>query len=363
MGETIRIKENGTPKTFNVNAIKTDLSGGGTCLWVPKSDYPVDSEYLNENGTYLASDKNLKGFSSVSVNCQPNYVVGNRDGVPYHVYNQNGNLSYEELPVEIRVTKLPDKSVYKEDERIDYTGIEVTAYKQNGEKWTNNRYNKGIIPVGELYSSSVRAKNLDGHYAFGDATGIDGEIGILSKSFRISKEFYIYLYSPNVIYYGNRVRSKIRVITTCGNNTIASGWVLREKNPEADGYISKCRIIIASDNRADIENHCKILFKRDVQDIDYPDNQWRTVVDEETTITAQNYTAGGRTVWFYFYRKTLGDHEIVDATGFNTQNDIPVTPIRIAWSLVYGERGCIIRWPRYPDHKILETFVPIEIEK
>lgn len=150
MGNIIRIKEGGLPKAFDAAKLRTNLQGGGNCLWIPKESVPVASKFINENGTYLAAAEGLHGFSSLNVSSQPDYVVGNKGGKTYHVHKggTTGNeLIYDELPEYIRITKIPS---IEEIQAEDYRNLEVKAYKENGDIWENREYPSGIIPINEL---------------------------------------------------------------------------------------------------------------------------------------------------------------------------------------------------------------------
>ena len=59
----------------------------------------------------------------------------------------------DELPDEIRIMHVPDKTSYKDGEAIDLDGIVVQAYK-NGSVWQNKKYINGYIPAHELDANS-----------------------------------------------------------------------------------------------------------------------------------------------------------------------------------------------------------------
>lgn len=75
MSKRIRIKEEGENKNFTASKLKTNLQGGGTCLWVPQDeagDYAnLSNKTITANGTYNASSDNVDGFSKVTVNVPP----------------------------------------------------------------------------------------------------------------------------------------------------------------------------------------------------------------------------------------------------------------------------------------------------
>lgn len=72
----------------------------------------------------------------------------------------------EQLPDEIRIMHVPNKTSYKDGEPIDLDGIVVQAYK-DGAVWQNNKYINGYIPVHELLCDKEKAeKGLVGYSAF-----------------------------------------------------------------------------------------------------------------------------------------------------------------------------------------------------
>lgn len=163
MGNIIRIKEGGLPKAFGAAKLRTNLQGGGNCLWIPKESVPVSSKFITENGTYLAAADGLHGFSSLNVSSQPDYVVGKKGGKTYHVHKggPTGNeLIYDELPTEIRVTTPPTKNSYNNGQTINYNGIVVTAYKSDGSVWENENYPGGAIPTNELIFMTKKADRM-----------------------------------------------------------------------------------------------------------------------------------------------------------------------------------------------------------
>ena len=56
MSKNITIQEDGVGKQLTVDKLKTNLVGGGTCLWVPEDDVALGSKRILKNGTYRASD-------------------------------------------------------------------------------------------------------------------------------------------------------------------------------------------------------------------------------------------------------------------------------------------------------------------
>ena len=181
----------------NVSKLETNLSEGGSCYWVPEDGVQLTPLAVTRNGTYKASDKGYYGFSEVNVSGVTSTIMGDavrknieikqnglytykaaEDGhygyseakIMINVNDENavvddpstgnestkkydtttGNPIYTSLPSYIRVETMPNKIDYMLGEEINYDGIEVYAYKKDGEIWKNNDYPNGRIPFNEL---------------------------------------------------------------------------------------------------------------------------------------------------------------------------------------------------------------------
>ena len=159
MSKSITIKEGGVAKNLTAEKLRTNLYGGGTCLWVPEDDVQLGTKSIDENGTYKAEDDGYYGFSQVTVNVKGDKVVGKKPNGNEAVVtvDQDGNLVETDLPSEIRVTTPPDDTSYFDGDEIDYTGMVVKAYKADGTLWTNDTYTDGIIPLNELVLPDTHA--------------------------------------------------------------------------------------------------------------------------------------------------------------------------------------------------------------
>lgn len=78
--------------------------------------------------------------------------VGLNDlGIPTLVsLDEDFNIQMDELPASIEIVTPPNKLEYQDGERIDLTGMVVTAKKSDGSTWTSAKYPNGHIPLGEL---------------------------------------------------------------------------------------------------------------------------------------------------------------------------------------------------------------------
>ena len=72
-------------------------------------------------------------------------------GIPTLVsLDMDFNIQEDELPASIEIVTPPKKLEYRDGERIDLTGMVVTAKKADGSTWTSAKYPNGHIPLGEL---------------------------------------------------------------------------------------------------------------------------------------------------------------------------------------------------------------------
>jgi hypothetical protein len=72
-------------------------------------------------------------------------------GIPTLVsLDEDFNIQMDELPASIVIVTPPYKMEYYDGERIDLTGMVVTAKKADGSTWTSAKYPNGHIPLGEL---------------------------------------------------------------------------------------------------------------------------------------------------------------------------------------------------------------------
>ena len=76
-----------------------------------------------------------------------------------------------DLPVRIAVTTPPTKTEYNDGEWIDFSGMVVTAYDENGDVWTNAEYPDGTIPFNELDITPRKAINALALKKYGDFGG------------------------------------------------------------------------------------------------------------------------------------------------------------------------------------------------
>ena len=151
MGKFVSISEGNTGRIFNAKKLKTSLSGGGECLWVPADSVELTTKTINKNGKYYAADDGKYGYSSVTVDAYADSVIGTGpDGYPYIVTDLDGDLDVQPAPEAIKVVRPPRKTNYEIGETMDYSGMVVRAYDVYGNVWGNEKYPNGIIPFEEL---------------------------------------------------------------------------------------------------------------------------------------------------------------------------------------------------------------------
>lgn len=146
MSKNIMIQEGGTAKQITADKLKTNLVGGGSCLWVPEDGTNLGTKHISENGTFRASADGYYGYSEVTVSGVGSVTGRDPDTgeeKQVTVDPQTGDIVETILPVEIRITTLPTKTTYTQGETIDYSGIVVHAYSSTGR-------DMGAVPFNEL---------------------------------------------------------------------------------------------------------------------------------------------------------------------------------------------------------------------
>ena len=146
MSKNITIQEGGIGKQLTVDKLRTDLVGGGSCLWVPEDERQLTTKHITENGTYRASDDGYYGYSEVTVN-----GVGSVTGrdpttgeeVEVHRDPTTGEIVETVIPTEIRVIEPPTNpyGIYQNGQTITKDGMVVKAYGANGDEMQTGGHN------------------------------------------------------------------------------------------------------------------------------------------------------------------------------------------------------------------------------
>lgn len=172
MGEIVRISEGGMNRSFEgVNKLRTQLSGGGNCLWVPSHTIQLVSKTVTQNGEYLPSNDGAYAYSQavVNVNAEVNSLCGiDTDDKYKWVRSHNGVIYTSELPSEIRVTTPPTKNSYMQGQSVNYSGMVVKAYDEGGNLWTSPEYPNGIVPNSELIFPHIKVDRNSMPFCWGD---------------------------------------------------------------------------------------------------------------------------------------------------------------------------------------------------
>lgn len=147
---TPSIKEGNKSRIMTAAMLKTNLQGGGTCLWIPKMDVVLKNKYISKSGTYTAKADDCYGFDQVIVSGVDVEITQDDDGDDVERTTDGGEVTETKLPSYIRVTVLPAKIDYTVGETIDYTGLVVHAYTKSG-------IDLGVVPFNELILTAGKA--------------------------------------------------------------------------------------------------------------------------------------------------------------------------------------------------------------
>jgi len=147
MSKSITIQEGGIGKQFTADKLKTNLVGGGSCLWVPEDETRLGTKHITKNGTYLAQSDGYYGYSEVTVNGIGTATGTDSDGDEAVAYSdpQTGELVTDKAPSSIKVVTPPTNpyGIYVNGQTISTEGMVVKAYLKTG-----NEY--GIVPNSEI---------------------------------------------------------------------------------------------------------------------------------------------------------------------------------------------------------------------
>ena len=138
-------------KQMTADKLKTNLVGGGTCLWVPEDETTLGTKIITENGTYKASDDGYYGYSEVTVSGIGKATGTGPDGEE-HTYGEDGEggITDTVLPASISVVTPPTVTTYADGDTIVFEGIVVKAYLKSGSIWSDSAHPGGIINQNEL---------------------------------------------------------------------------------------------------------------------------------------------------------------------------------------------------------------------
>lgn len=325
MSKDITIQEGGIAKQLTANKLRTALVGGGDCLWVPEDEVQVGEKIIDENGTYLAADDGLYGYSQVTVR-GVGQVTGKdgagNDAMAY-VDPDTGQIMIDELPSELRVITPPTNpyGVYTDGQLITKDGMVVGGYFETGGEWGTVPNNEITLdPTNADYSKTSGIRSSE-YSEFGQGPWpqpVNSCIGRTTAGQESGGEYYpeyITVESPGYI--------AIRAINQTSYSVI---WC---SSSSGTGRIGT--------------------------QIGTPWPQWNNVYLSNT------YTHDGKTV--YYGTRTLGYESAGGLNGMNsTVEGSDLDDAKAAWVVVYGTETQVanaqtinVSWPRPGDGRVLET--------
>lgn len=329
MSKNITIQEGGLAKQLTANKLKTNLVGGGTCLWVPEDEISLTTKHITENGTYRASDEGYYGYSEVTVNGIGIASGKDGDGDDAVVYPDpvTGELTEEKLPSSISVITPPTEPVsgiYADGQAIVKTGMVVKAYLKSGAEY-------GVVPNDEITLNPSVAH-----------------------------------YDPAEVYttVHENINGWPNPFSTCGGINIYNGqgesaW-LRHKYEftvptaaiQRDGGGQWYAIMASETNR-----HAGTWTQYRVSD-------HSQIYQTTEYYTSTSYTKNGKTVYYYTIAGSAG--ELPDIPNRGEDGNAK----DVAWALIYGENKeehsgppIEVQWPQPHTGTILTTSFVITVAK
>lgn len=354
MSRNITIQEGGVGKQLTVDKLKTNLVGGGTCLWVPEDDVALGSKRISENGTYKASDDGFYGYSQVTVKnakiasgkIARGATLPTGDGNEYAVTrDNNGDLDFVKIPSSIQVTTLPTTVEYTDGETIDFTGMVVTMYDANDQSM-------GTVPIGELTLPDTVADGT-ALVKMSESMTSDLDISPFPQPLEIASSGHSH---HEEIINGKHYHMDWVITPTPGMKVA----FVAIKVSENDNML---RPFFASDTPGTIAlmHFTKHYFDANGNRVD--------VSDEKTYVntSSDGITRNGKVAYY----RDLTSLTVGDASW---EHDFPVYVLPgnnghktdAAWTMIHGTRTVAgysvrVQWPRTGDDKVLETSFAIQI--
>jgi len=370
MGTSIKIKEGGNARAFSTEKLKTALSDGGSCLWVPESSVPVISKSISQNGEYVAADEGKYGYYTLYVNGYGTQVVGKRqDGNTFRVFNTNGvgsPLEVELAPTEIRVTTKPTRSSYYGLEIIDYSGMVVQAYDSTGNLYNNPNYPQGIIPPNELIlPNRYTNPNMDkvpplNLIRRNDGTYFNSPIKLFNNKEEITSTWIS-------VYPDAQTREKTLRFYDISDNAQVTGYDIQYNS---FSQIRHVNLILASKINPIKNVRGEITGGRYGWEHKYYTGYW-----DINTVPVGGFTGQDESVTFY--SSAIGVISYPDTEEDTITKDTELFPYNeglvgigagyngltlLCYTLLYGDSAVYVKWPRPGDGKVLETYFTITVE-
>lgn len=333
MSKNIVIQEGGIGKQLTVDKLKTNLVGGGTCLWVPEDGTQLGTKYISENGTYRASDDGYYGYSEVTVN-GIGTVSGKDpdtgDDVVVTKDPDTGEIVKTVVPSEIRVTTLPTKTTYANGETIDYTGIVVHGYSGTGQDLGEIPFSELVFPVTTADSGQVEGQTATSDLTTQPASPIKcgGGIGFVLKA------------TWGV---GPITRTEAYSGGTC---------VVVQGTDEPGNY----KLIIASSSNGQYSFSSETTLDETGEVIAH--NSYTGALD-------RSYKYNGKTA-YYHYEEYITGARLTQPSPEHLNSQASVTHGAVAWTIIYGtisggEQVIPVQWSYTGGSAILETSFGISV--
>lgn len=353
MSKNVVIKEGDSGSKFgNVRRLVISNQGSDTSDWVPSDEFSMDDINITDNGLYTARKNNLFAYNQVNVNVVKPLVIDNK------VYStNNGYITQTSLPAFIKVTKEPDDISYDDMGDVNLTGIEVTAYNEDGSVWTSSEYPDGIIPEEELrvvggadFNHEVRTSTEFNGYV-GNEIPVDWMTIITMKHRSFDGR-------SSAGARGRYDNLKYTVFMTCATVFVSSGLTNRG--------VPNFTALVASKSGGNVASYLIDMTHTDL----YGGNarsdpkQWMDIV------TDSSFTHNEKTAYYAVVSLTCQTHNANDKEGHNSLViDSPPVGLTstadnrrhfdyIAWIALYGEKkydGVTIAWNRPVDNLELTT--------
>lgn len=331
MSKNISVQEGSIGKQLTVDKLKTNLVGGGSCLWVPEDEINLGTKSVSENGTYVASDDGYYGYSQFTVS-GVGTVTGRDpttgDEKQVSVDPETGDLVETVLPSEIRVITPPTNpyGVYIDGQTITKDGMVVKAYSAN-------EVEIQTVPIGEITINPTQAvyDASKDRKRSGTATSdlIGGTIDIYNGQGVITPTGVSTTFTAIAGLHGVgstvdaavRINGAVRCIVASANTPFDYAYVFYEYNEGVERYN-----------------------------------------DSSRTASGVAYTYNGKTV---YYNSISASGAAAYTVDFNaSENDSNVE--KLAWAMIYGDleitpagspQTITVSWPRTGDGRVLtDTF-------
>lgn len=334
---TPSIKEGGKSRNFSAAMLKTNLQGGGTCLWIPRMDVELKSKYITKSGTYTAKADDCYGFDQVTVSGVDVEITQDGDGDDVAKITDGGTITEQKLPNSIVVDAPPSKTVYFDGQSIDYTGMVVKAYTRSGLLWTDASHPNGIIPISELTLPVTIAHADQGR---GASSALD--TGAFTQPIPLSSvATYAYTNTSMPIRY------------TYTWTPINGAVMIIQRNTEDSTHL-----LWASATPGEVGQQRYVYINERT-------GQQTTRYSQSST--AQRYTANGKTVHYlksYSNHSGSGKDYLINPAISNYGDDSNEGPA--AWTAVYGNitggtQDVPVQWNRPYDSELLETSFVITV--